>query len=131
MRLKRAAPTDLESLVPSITTHVLYTSTGRPAAGIRVVLERGDGSNEWERVGGGEADADGRVRTLVEEGVAVEPGLYRLVFDSRGYFGSRGIPAFYPSIVVTFEIPAPMDPVSHFHVPLLLSPFGYTTYRGS
>jgi 5-hydroxyisourate hydrolase len=131
VRLKRAAPTDLKSLVASITTHVLDTSTGRPAAGIRVVLERGGGSNGWEYVGAGEADVDGRVRTLVEEGIAAEPGLYRLVFDSRGYFGSRGIPAFYPSIVVTFEIPAPMDPVAHFHLPLLLSPFGYTTYRGS
>jgi 5-hydroxyisourate hydrolase len=117
--------------VPFITTHVLDTSIGRPAAGIRVVLERGGASNEWNYLGDGETDADGRVRALLEDDAAAEPGLYRLVFDSGTYFRSRGTPAFYPSIVVTFEVPAPIEPVAHFHVPLLLSPFGYTTYRGS
>jgi 5-hydroxyisourate hydrolase len=117
--------------VPSITTHVLDTSIGRPAAGIQVVLERGGQSAQWQFVGHGEADADGRVRSLMKEGDPVEPGLYRLVFDTRSYFKARRVQTLYPSIVVTFEVPEPVEPGAHYHVPLLLSPFGYTTYRGS
>ena len=122
---------DLESLVPSITTHVLDTSIGRPAAGIHVALERGGQATEWRVIGHGEADADGRVRTLMDDVTAVVPGLYRLVFDAQGYFRSRGVRTFYPSIVVTFDVPEPAESGVHYHVPLLLSPFGYSTYRGS
>ena len=122
---------DLQSPVPSITTHVLDTSIGRPATGIQVVLERGGQSAQWQFVGHGEADADGRVRSLMKEGDQVEPGLYRLVFDTRTYFKARRVQTLYPSIVVTFEVPEPVEPGAHYHVPLLLSPFGYTTYRGS
>lgn len=125
------AEDDLESLVPSITTHVLDTSIGRPAAGIHVVLERGGQASEWQLIGRGEADADGRVRSLMEDSAAVAPGLYRLVFDARGYFKSRGVRTFYPSIVVTFDVPEPAEAGVHYHVPLLLSPYGYSTYRGS
>jgi 5-hydroxyisourate hydrolase len=116
----------------AITTHVLDTSLGRPAPGIRVVLERGGRSSEWQIVGHGETDEDGRQRTLMAGGGPVAPGLYRLVFDTRRYFEGRGLRAFYPSVIITFEVPetAGQDP-GHFHIPLLLSPFGYTTYRGS
>ena len=124
-------PADLQSTVPSITTHVLDTSIGRPAAGVRVVLERGGQSSAWQLVGHGETDADGRLRSLMEDAAVVEPGVYRLVFDSRAYFETRGVRSFYPSIVVTFEVHEPADAGAHYHVPLLLSPFGYTTYRGS
>jgi len=116
----------------AITTHVLDTSLGRPATGMRVVLERGGRSSEWQMVGHGETDADGRQRTLMADGEVVEPGLYRLVFDTRRYFEGRGLRVFYPSVVITFEVAeAAGQDAGHFHVPLLLSPFGYTTYRGS
>jgi len=111
-----------------ITTHVLDTALGRPAAGVAIVLERGGGQGQWQLVGHGETDADGRLRTLVPDDPPLTPGLYRLVFDTRRYFDSLGVRAFYPSVVVIFEV-APGE--AHYHVPLLLSPFGYTTYRGS
>jgi 5-hydroxyisourate hydrolase len=112
-----------------ITTHVLDTTHGRPAAGMHVVLEQMDGRDRWDPVGRGVTDADGRVRTLMAESVTPAPGIYRLVFDSRGYFDSQGVRTFYPAITVTFEVAA--GGASHYHVPLLLSPFGYSTYRGS
>ena len=115
-----------------ITTHVLDTSIGRPAAGVRVVLERGGKASEWQVVGHGETDADGRLRTLVSDPSALESGLYRLVFDTRRYFDGRGVHTVFPSVIVTFEVAHDTaKTAAHYHVPLLLSPFGYTTYRGS
>ena len=111
----------------SITTHVLDTSLGRPASGVAVVLERSGGAGGWAIVGSGETDADGRLRTLLDADAHLTPGTYRLVFDTRRYFERRHVQAFYPSVVVIFE--AGTDP--HYHVPLLLSPFGYSTYRGT
>ena len=116
----------------AITTHVLDTSLGRPAAGLRVVLERGGRSSEWQIVGHGLTDEDGRQRTLMADQGPLEPGLYRLVFDTRRYFEARALRAFYPSVIITFEVAVePGQQPAHYHVPLLLSPFGYTTYRGS
>lgn len=109
----------------AITTHVLDTALGRPAEGIRVVLERLDGQDQWKAVGRGSTDADGRLRTLSNDAV---PGTYRLVFDTAAYFTSINASGFYPSVVVTFSV---TEAEAHYHVPLLLSPFGYTTYRGS
>jgi 5-hydroxyisourate hydrolase len=106
---------------------VLDTARGCPAAGVAVVLERGGGQEQWQLVGHGETDADGRVLSLVPEGAAAPPGLYRLVFDTRRYFDRIGVRSFYPSVIVLFETTAD----EHYHVPLLLSPFGYSTYRGS
>ena len=111
-----------------ITTHVLDTARGAPAAGVPVALERFMGANEWRGVGLGETDADGRVRTLVPQGVTLPPGLYRLTFETHRYFESHGVRAFYPYVIVVFET-APNE--GHYHVPLLLSPYGYSTYRGS
>lgn len=111
----------------AITTHVLDTALGRPAAGVPVMLERG-GQNQWHLVGHGETDVDGRLRTLMPDGVRLTPGLYRLVFDTRRYFENLGVRGFYPSVIVIFEV-TPGE--AHYHVPLLLGPFGYTTYRGS
>jgi len=112
-----------------ITTHVLDTARGRPAAGVPVVLElqHGDARDGWRLVGRGETDADGRLRTLMPEGDAPS-GVYRLIFDTRQYFHTLGVRAFYPQVVVVFEVAAGD---AHYHVPLLLSPFGYSTYRGS
>ena len=109
-----------------ITTHVLDTARGRPAAGVPVALERAmdDG---WELVGSGATDADGRLRDLVADGAAVADGRYRLSFDTGAYFRDRCEAAFYPEVAVVFTVAGD----EHHHVPLLLSPFGYSTYRGS
>ena len=112
----------------AITTHVLDTSLGRPAAGVNVVLERGGESEQWQFVGHGHTDADGRLRTLMPPDAPLTPGPYRLVFDTRKYFELRGIRPFYPSVIILFEVAAGE---AHYHVPLLISAFGYTTYRGS
>ena len=115
-----------------ITTHVLDTSIGRPAVGVRVILERGGKPSDWQLVGHGETDSDGRLRTLMAEDAPVDPGLYRLVFDTRRYFEARKVRAFYPSVIVIFEVADdPSSRQAHYHLPLLLSPFGYSTYRGS
>lgn len=111
-----------------ITTHVLDTSRGRPAADVRVTLEQGSTSADWRVIGRGVTDADGRLRTLTPESGSLAPGVYRLVFQTDAYFAAQGVRAFYPHIVVSFEV---ADGTAHYHVPLLLSPFGYTTYRGS
>jgi 5-hydroxyisourate hydrolase len=111
----------------TISTHVLDTSVGRPAEGVPVVLERSGGTTQWHVIGHGETDADGRVRTLVPESSKLAMGVYRMVFDTRRYFEKCGVAGFYPSVTVVFEI----RDQSHYHVPLLLSPFGYSTYRGS
>jgi 5-hydroxyisourate hydrolase len=112
----------------AITTHVLDTSLGRPAAGVPVHLERADGDDCWETVGRAETDADGRVRHLVPDGTPLPSGVYRLIFNTAAYFTRSNTPTFYPHVIVVFEI---VDAEAHYHVPLLLSPFGYSTYRGS
>lgn len=108
-----------------ITTHVLDTSRGRPAAGVPVVLERAVDSG-WQSVGHGTTDADGRVGDLLLS--APEDGRYRLTFDTSVYFRAVGEAGFYPEVSVNFVVE---NGGGHYHVPLLLSPFGYSTYRGS
>ncbi|MEJ7811474.1 MAG: hydroxyisourate hydrolase [Gemmatimonadaceae bacterium] len=112
----------------AITTHVLDTALGRPAAGVRVVIERICGEHGAHTLAEGATDADGRARELLPAGEPLAAGAYRLVFDTGAYFAERGAEAFYPSITVVFEV---RDGAAHYHVPLLLSPFGYSTYRGS
>lgn len=111
----------------SITTHVLDTAAGRPAAGVPVRLERWVGA-AWSSLGQGITDADGRLRDLLPAGQRVEAGRYRLTFDTGAYFRASGEPGFYPEVPVVFEI---RDATQHHHVPLLLSRYGYSTYRGS
>jgi 5-hydroxyisourate hydrolase len=113
----------------TLSTHVLDATTGRPAAGVQVRLERSD-DNGWSPAGEGQTDADGRLR-LRPDGAAdsgFEPGVYRITFGSGAYFRARGSASFYPEVAVTFEMTADSG---HYHVPLLLSPFAYSTYRGS
>jgi 5-hydroxyisourate hydrolase len=112
---------------PTITTHVLDTSIGRPASGVSVVLEMWSGGG-WISKGHGATDDDGRARALMASGEALAPGVYRLRFESGAYFRSRGVEAFFPHVEITFTV---SEPAKHHHVPLLLSPFGYSTYRGS
>ena len=107
----------------AITTHVLDTSLGRPAAGVTVSLER-----DGVELGRGITDNDGRCRTLLVDGVRPACGLHRLTFDVGAYFASGGRTTFFPTVEIVFEVTAPAE---HHHVPLLLSPFAYSTYRGS
>lgn len=102
----------------SLSTHVLDTTRGEPVAGVPVRLERTDGTI----VASGHTDADGRLRVL--DGAWAE-GTYRLVFDTAAHLGPD---AFFPEVAIAFRV---TDPLRHLHVPLLLSPFGFTTYRGS
>jgi 5-hydroxyisourate hydrolase len=111
----------------AITTHVLDTAKGRPAAGLSVELEAYDGTS-WRRIGRGVTDRDGRLRSLLPDDSVLVSGVYRLVFDTAHYFRTQNTTAFYPRVTVEFIVE---DGDSHYHVPLLLSPFGYSTYRGT
>lgn len=108
-----------------ISTHILDTTRGRPASGVRVTLEGADGAG-WKAIGEGTTDADGRVKGLMVE--SPEPGTYRITFFVAPYFEAQGVAAFYPEVSITFLVAAGGQ---HFHVPLLLNPFGFSTYRGS
>jgi 5-hydroxyisourate hydrolase len=112
----------------AITTHVLDTARGSPAAGVPVALDMRGTDDRWLQVGRGTTDQDGRLRTLMQPDAALVPGIYRLVFETNTYFDSLQIRAFYPVVVVTFQV---VEGETHYHVPLLLSPFGYSTYRGT
>jgi 5-hydroxyisourate hydrolase len=112
----------------SLSSHVLDAAVGRPAQGLNLSLER-ERNSAWERIGGGVTDDDGRWRHTNGAGDAeLEAGVYRLAFATGDYFRASGQTGFYPEVVVTFEV---TDPASHHHVPLLLSPYAYSTYRGS
>ena len=110
-----------------ITTHVLDTSRGRPAAGIEVTLELREGAG-YRAIGRGTTDADGRLRTLVPAGEAIATGTYRITFATGPYHAAHGVTGFYPEVTIAFEV---RDASQHYHVPLLLNPYGYSTYRGS
>jgi 5-hydroxyisourate hydrolase len=108
----------------TVSTHVLDASAGQPAADVAVSLSFAALPGGWVAVESGETDGDGRYRF----GAATEPGTYRLVFGTGAYFAARGVAAFYPEVTITFTV---AEPGVHYHVPLLLSPFAYSTYRGS
>jgi len=112
----------------AITTHILDTSLGRPAGGVVVMLELYLAPDNWVKLGKGETDADGRLRTLLPSEQAIAPGVYRLTFQTGAYFMSQMIDIFFPEVSIVFAV---QDPAQHYHVPLLLSPYGYSTYRGS
>jgi 5-hydroxyisourate hydrolase len=109
-----------------ISTHILDTTCGRPAAGVDVTLERSGEGGAWTALGRGTTDGDGRVKALLAEGP--EPGTYRITFHVAPYFRRQNVEAFYPEVSIAFEVRRAGE---HFHVPLLLNPFGFTTYRGS
>jgi 5-hydroxyisourate hydrolase len=108
----------------SISTHVLDTMRGTPAAGLNVRLDRREPDGDWKALGDAVTDAEGRVHSLTED--EVEAGEYRLEFETRPYFERSGLDAFYPSIAVVFSFGG-----GHLHVPLLLSAYGYSTYKGT
>ncbi len=109
-----------------VTTHILDTSKGRPAAGVSVSMFEKVGT-EWLPVGDGITDHDGRVKNLLKDDLVLAFGVYKLSFSTKEYFKVHGVEAFYPFVDIVFEIRTR----EHYHVPLLLNPFGYSTYRGS
>jgi 5-hydroxyisourate hydrolase len=111
-----------------ISTHVLDTAKGKPAAAVPVRLERQDASGKWISLGSGETNQDGRCGELLPDGVTLAEGLYRLAFDTASYFAACGVDGLYPAVEILFRV---RKGETHFHIPLLLSPNGYTTYRGS
>lgn len=108
----------------TVSTHVLDTSRGRPADGITVQLARA--AEPGGAIAQGTTDRDGRVGELGPD--ALPPGIYRLTFATAEYFARAGKPAFFPELAIHFSV---TDPGQHYHVPVLLAPFAYTTYRGS
>ncbi|MDR6559503.1 5-hydroxyisourate hydrolase [Arthrobacter pascens] len=110
--------------VSHVTTHILDTGAGRPAAGVAVVLYASDGGS-WTQLASSTTDADGRAKDLGPEELA--PGNYRLNFATGDYYAGSGTATFFPEVDLVFEVTGP----EHYHVPLLLSPFAYSTYRGS
>ena len=109
-----------------LTSHVLDTALGQPARGVVLHLDVME-AGTWRPVAAAITDGDGRASDLLG-GVPLQARTYRLTFETGAYFQATGRPAFFPRVEVTFEVAAPGD---HHHIPLLLSPFGYSTYRGS
>jgi 5-hydroxyisourate hydrolase len=110
----------------TLSTHILDTSRGMPARGVRVTLQRSAGE-DWEDLATASTNADGRAPELMPQGADLPAGIYRLRFDVAAYFSGHGTRSFYPYVEVVFELAGD----GHYHVPLLLSPWGYSTYRGS
>lgn len=110
-----------------ITTHILDLTIGKPAAGVRVVLTRVE-NVERTVVGSGVTDDDGRLRELVPTASTVDAGTFELSFETGMYFRAKGVEPFHPRVLVIVDI---ADPKQDYHVPLLVSPYGFTTYRGS
>ena len=110
-----------------ISTHVLNTASGKPASGVAVVLQYQAGTN-WEELGRGLTDLQGRATDLYQVKKPLQAGTYRLVYETGVYFKGHGTKTFFPQVEIIFEVEKTDE---HYHVPLLLSPFGYSTYRGS
>ena len=111
-----------------ISTHVLDTALGKPAARVPVRLEQREKDGSWLTLGSFNTDADGRCAQMLAASQPLAEGLYRLVFETGSYYAAQNVSGLYPVVEITFQI---RKGESQFHIPLLLSPNGYTTYRGS
>ena len=111
-----------------VSTHVLDLAQGRPAQDVPVRLEQREADTNWRLLASARTDQNGRCAQLIPENDVLTSGIYRLVFDTESYFGSRKVETLYPSVEITFYV---REGEQHFHLPLLLSPHGYSTYRGS
>jgi 5-hydroxyisourate hydrolase len=109
-----------------LTTHILDTTKGKPAQGVTIVLFCQE-KDIWKQLVTSITNADGRIPNLLNKDVILEPGTYKLKFETKEYFEKQGVQTFYPFVEITFTIMGN----EHYHVPLLLTPFGYSTYRGS
>jgi 5-hydroxyisourate hydrolase len=115
-----------------ITTHILDTALGKPARGIEVILfeqseEIMEGNASWRQIALGSSDQDGRISDLLKKDAQVEPGIYKIRFETQEYFNKLSCQTFYPYVEIIFRI----TNYEHYHIPLLLNPFGYSTYRGT
>jgi 5-hydroxyisourate hydrolase len=110
-----------------ITTHILDTTLGKPAAGVTIALAAQTEGGDWQELSRGITDADGRLKDLLPPDTLVRVGVYRLTFFTKEYAERNGTRTFYPLVEICFEVTS----AEHYHVPLLLNPFGYSTYRGS
>lgn len=111
-----------------ISTHVLDVARGKPAGDVPVRLERRSASGAWDLVRSARTDGDGRCGQLLGKDDGLDAGEYRVVFDTASYFSAQKVDGLYPVVEVTFHV---REGEAQFHIPLLLSPNGYTTYRGS
>lgn len=117
-----------------ITSHILDTTLGKPAQGVALHLEKKQpvqghtSSSQWVALGHGQTNADGRVETLLPTNHVLQSGVYRITFDVAAYFRASNTKAFYPEVTIVFEVERPEE---HYHVPLLINPYAYSTYRGS
>ena len=109
-----------------ITTHILDTTKGKPAAGVAIALFQQAGDS-WQEIARGITNADGRIADLLPGDQLLEAGIYKLKFSTQEYFTREDTASFYPFVEICFAVAGP----EHYHVPLLLNPFGYATYRGS
>ncbi len=109
-----------------LTTHILDTTRGRPAEGVTIILYQQQTEN-WRQVSLGTTNEDGRIPDLLNDDAVLDPGVYKLKFETKPYFDKLGVLSFYPYVEISFSITGP----EHYHIPLLLNPFGYSTYRGS
>jgi 5-hydroxyisourate hydrolase len=109
-----------------LTTHILDTSKGKPAAGVPVILYS-QKKDEWIEMAKGTTNDDGRIPDLLRKDMSVDVGTYKLRFETQSYFARQSIQSFYPFVEITFQVTS----AEHYHVPLLLNPYGYSTYRGS
>uniref|UniRef100_A0AAG5DX21 hydroxyisourate hydrolase n=1 Tax=Anopheles atroparvus TaxID=41427 RepID=A0AAG5DX21_ANOAO len=120
-----------EQTMQNLSTHILDTTRGRPAAEVPVTLYRQTTSQTWTKIGAGITDGDGRFREFfAADGPqpGLQTGVYKLHFEVGSYFRSRSVESLYPFVEIVFVV---VDPAQHYHIPLLLNPFGYSTYRGS
>jgi len=111
-----------------ISTHVLDVTQGKPAREVAVRLDRQGSKGEWVTLSSSRTDADGRCNQLLPDHDALGAGLYRLAFDTAGYYLAQKVTGFYPVVEITFQV---REGESQFHIPLLLNPYGFATYRGS
>jgi 5-hydroxyisourate hydrolase len=111
-----------------ISTHILDTALGKPASAVPVHLERRAAQGTWQPIASEVTDSDGRCKDLVPAGTPVSTGVYRIRFDTERYYSRHQVDGLYPEIIVTFAV---RNAGAHYHIPLLLSPNAYTTYRGS
>ena len=109
-----------------LTTHILDTTRGKPAAGVTTILfQRHD--DQWVEIARRVTNSDGRIPDLLRKDTSLKPGTYKMHFDTKAYFDQQDVATFYPYVEIVFDITS----AEHYHIPLLLSPFGYSTYRGS
>jgi 5-hydroxyisourate hydrolase len=109
-----------------LTTHILDTTKGKPAEGVTIILYQ-DGNDKWNEIARGSTDSDGRIKNLLDSNDTLRVGIYKMRFETKDYFDKTATQTFYPYVEIIFDI----QNSEHYHIPLLLNPFGYSTYRGS